>query len=175
MKKWIVSIISLTIFTFCKNEKLPQCENISDISLGNIAKKHSKLQAQVIISNPDRAKVYTLKNITLDLHINGIESGTLVTATPKDIPAEMKVAIPVSYLLNTEDFINKDKINGQYTVEFKGNMTLKDVSTGDLVEVPIHKTEKVTVNIKKIEKQEEKAAKQLERKERKTLKKEQRH
>ncbi len=174
MKNWIITFLTITIFTFCKNEKLPQCDSISNVSLGNITKKHAKLQAQVHISNPDKEKSFTLKNITLDIHINGIESGTLVAVTPKDVSAGAKLTMPVSYVLNTEDFVNQDDINGQYNIDFKGSMTLKDISSGDLIEVPIHKAETITVNIKKIEKQEEKSSKKASRQERKALKKENR-
>lgn len=171
MKKIVILLLSILIFTFCKNEKLPQCENISDVSLGNISKKHSKLEAIIHINNPDKDKSFTLKNVTLDLKINGRESGTMVSVTPREIMGGDNVSVPVSYLLNTEDFVNPDDINGDYNVDFKGTMTLKNISSGDLEEIPIHKNISVPINIKKIEKQEDKANKKESRKERKALKK----
>lgn len=171
MKNIALTIMLLLALIGCKNEKLPVCDNISDVSLGNIAKKHAKMQATIFISNPSKDISYTLKNITLDLHINGKESGTLVSATPREILPGKKTSVAVSYLLNTADFVPANDINGQYTVDFKGTMTLKDGKSGDLVEVPIRKSQTVSVNNKKIEKQEEKASKKESRKERKAQKK----
>lgn len=154
--------LPLLIFTSCVNKSGVEYSKVADVDLGNLKKDNAQFTSIVVFNNISEDS-YVVKNLVLDLKIDGNDIGTILTKIPKGVRPHSEFSIDVDYLFETNKIIKAGEgPSDVYLVQLEGDLTLKD-NDGQEITVPVkykasyaYKTNKEERIEKRKERKEEK-------------------
>ena len=127
MKNTIFIILSIFLFTACKTDKNAiEFKKVTNIDLGNLSKENATMNATVVFMN-NSDQEFKLKDIVIDLIVDGKDIGTIVTKSNKLIKANDEFSVPIKYTYNTNSFVARDhEPLGKYELKLTGDLTVLD-------------------------------------------------
>ena len=169
MSKNLLFILACSLLLLsCTPQNGVEFNKVASIELGNLKKEQTKLNAILLFNNISENS-FVVKNIVLDLKIDGKDIGTILVKQPKEVRAHSEFSIPISYAYDTQPIINPGEEPADvYLVQLSGDLTLKD-KNGEEFTVGVSYKEPYAYLTKK----EERIDKRKERKEAKQKAKEQ--
>lgn len=162
-KNLLLVLACSLLLVSCVHQSGIEFHKVGVIELGNLKKEQTKLTA-ILVFNNISDNSFVVKNIVLDLKIDGKDIGTILVKQPKEVRPHSEFSIPVSYAYDTQPIITPGEEPADvYLVQLSGDLTLKD-KDGEEVTVAVNYKEPYAYLTKKeerIEKRKErKAAKQ---------------
>lgn len=134
MQKIIIILIGILALTACNEDKEAiEFKKMDNLDLGNLSKENAKLKANAVFVNQSD-EVLDLKDMVLDFSVDGKDIGTVVTKITKKIQPNAEFTIPFQYTYETSTFLEAGHDpSGKYTVQFKGNLTLKNSKGEEII------------------------------------------
>lgn len=165
MQKFFILAVSIFILSACsKNEEQPTFKSVYGLDLGNVTKKTARLAGTAVFKNASDKLTYTIKSFEIDFKIDGVDVGTYIANDAIKIQTGADVSLSFNYPYATDKFINDDEDpSDSYTVELSGTVQMIS-SEGEKIKVPFSHKETVKVNVKKLERKEERQLKREEKK-----------
>lgn len=170
MQKIFVLLISILIFISCNVEqKGVEYKRIGDFDLGNLSKDNAKLTGFAVFINLTD-KDLEVKDLILDLSVDGKDIGTIVAKYNKKVAAKAEFSIPFQYNYETSALKTQNHdLNSKYEVILNGNLTLLDTDKKE-----IHATLKYATSFEYHTKQEIRQQNRIDRKEQRKERREER-
>lgn len=164
-KKLLLLFTAFTLFS-CKQEKKSiEFNKLANLDLGNLSKENAKARGLAVFFNHSEES-YTLKDVVLDLTIDGKDVGTIVSKSGKSIHPRSEFSIPFQYTYSTAPFAEEGHDPASsYAVQFIGTITVKD-KDGNLIEKPVKFAETYEYLTKKEKKKETREERKEERRKR---------
>lgn len=133
MKKILIILFTAFMLTACKNEeKIIEFKTIEGIDLGNISKDNATMHATAIFMNSSD-KEFNLKDMVLDLIIDGKDVGTIVVKDDKAIKPNAEFSIPIKYTYETASIVEAGHDpSTTYAVQLNGDLNIKDKEGNDV-------------------------------------------
>lgn len=132
LKTLILIAFSLTLWSCNKQSKTVEFKKLADFDLGNISKSTATLSGVAVFMNLTDEE-YSVKDLILDLSVDGKNVGTLVMKPNKTIQPRSEFSIPLSYTYETKSFLEQGRDpSNTYAVELLGNLTLKNKNKEEL-------------------------------------------
>lgn len=127
MKQIIFILLTAFSFTACKNEeKIIEFKKIENIDLGNISKENATMHGTATFMNSSD-KEFNLKDLVLDLIIDGKDVGTIVVKNDKVIKPNAEFSIPLKYTYETASIVETGHDpSTTYAVQINGDLNVKD-------------------------------------------------
>lgn len=168
MNKNLFFVLSASLLLLsCVHQGGVEFNKVGSIELGNLKKEHAKLNA-ILLFNNISDESFTVKNVVLDLKIDGKDIGTILVKQPKTVRPNSEFSVPVSYVYATGTVLSPGEEPADvYLVQLSGDLTLKDAK-GKEVTVAVKYKEPYAYLTKK----EERIEKRSERKDAKKQAKE---
>ncbi len=167
MHKIIIVLLSVLLFTSCKNEKKDiEFKKIVNIDLGNLTKGNSTLRGTAVFMNLSDEE-FNLKDLVLDFTIDGKDVGTVVTKMTKNIKPNSEFSIPFQYSYETNSFVAEGQDPASsYAIQLLGDLTTKNINAEEINTTIKYATtyEYLTKKEIRIDKREERKKRREERK-----------
>lgn len=157
VKPWLMILICTFTLISCNHEKKTiQFKKIANFDPGNISKNTATLNGVAVFMNLTD-DTFHLKDLMLDLLIDGKNIGTVVMKSKKEILPRAEFSVPISYTYETKSFIEEGKDPAKsYGVELSGDLTVKNENEEMSIPVKFTTTfEFQTRKEKRIERREE--------------------
>jgi|SRR5690554_1270174 len=169
MKKYFVCLLLLLIVLSCKNSSdkdLLSYKNVYGLSIEDLDKKRALLSAEITFANKSESKDYKLKEVNIDIIVDGIDMGTYYSRDIMDFRSQSQLKVPMKHGLDQGKLIGqKEKLPTSFVVQVKGKASFVDIH-GKVVSVSIEHKETVRPATTRRQKRREK------RKERRMMKQE---
>lgn len=174
MQKILIIILSVLTFTSCKTDKKSiEFKKITNIDLGNLTKENATMHATVVFMNNSNEE-FNLKDVIIDLIIDGKDIGTIVTKNNKLIKANDEFSVPIKYTYDTNSFVAKDhEPSSKYELKLTGDLTVLN-SKNEEITTSINHSSTYEFQTKKEIREEKRDTKKEERQKRKEERKEKR-
>lgn len=150
---WILCIAFFTIVA-CKSGSDGDIsfKSVYNVQLKGLNKKKGEISALLVLNNTFTDKDYKVKEVNLDILIDGIDVGTYYSTKTLQVKAQSELKIPVEYAIDNQKIQNSD---GEYAsilvVKFDGEIVLTDAQ-GNEQTVKVKHQESVNPIVSKKEK-----------------------
>ncbi len=124
--QWALGISLLILIGSCKPKEDIVLRNVRDIIID--ANTEPTLKAKAILYNPNNIRI-KLRNMAIDVYVNGKKSGRIDQELKMMIPAEAEFIVPLEVKLNMKELGLLDTIFGmiggkKLKVEYKGSISV---------------------------------------------------
>ncbi len=101
-------------------------KNVYSVSLNGLHKKNTELTSLIAFDNQFEKTNFKLKEIDVDIDIDGIDIGTYFSREPLSLKAKSEIKIPLSYTFQSEKVQEKESSKSSFIVSLKGTATFTD-------------------------------------------------
>lgn len=130
MIKNLLSILFLgLIITACnrKDSEALVYKDVYSMNLNGLHKKNAQLSALIAFESQYEKTNFKLKDIDVDISIDGIDIGTYYSKDPLMLKAKSKIKIPLSYTFENSKIQDEDgSSSSSYIVVLKGTASFTD-------------------------------------------------
>lgn len=145
MKSLIYLLLSLLLWS-CNSsgdKDLLSYKNTYGLSIQDLDKKRVTLNAEIAFDNKSESKDYKLKEINLDIVVDGIDMGTYYSRSVMDFRLQSQLKVPVKHSMDQVKLLGqKDKQPTSFVVQIKGKATFVDIH-GKVISVEVQHKETV--------------------------------
>lgn len=166
-------LIGVLLFIGCKSDEknVIHYKNTYSLQISNLDKKKGKLDALIGFENKAQSTDFKLKDISIDIIIDGIDVGTFYTRSTMDFRAQSQLKTPISFLFDVQKVQRSDgSFPSSFVVQFKGKSTFVDIQ-GNRSVVRISHKETVKPAKTREQKREDRKTNRQKRKEERKAKK----
>ncbi len=170
MKNVFFWILIMLLTVACRSEDKGSLvyKSTYSLQLKDLDKKRALLQAAIAFENKSGNKDYKLKDINLDVLIDGIDAGTYYSRQPMDFRASSQLKVSVEHSINSSRIWHNDgAISSSSVVQIRGTATFVDIHGSESIVSVRHKETVRPIAPKK----EKRLNKKNQRKEQRELKK----
>lgn len=156
MRAFILLVISSLNFISCKSggDADITFKNVYNLQVKGLNKKKGEIHALLAFKN-DLANIdFRLKEVNLDILVDGIDVGTYYSKSTYHVKAQSEVKIPVEYYIDNQKLQNSDgEYPSSFVVKLEGYAVFTDAQ-GNEVKVNVNHQETAHPIINKKEKRE---------------------
>ncbi len=99
-------------------------KNAYNVSLNGLNKKRGEVSALIAFQNNYESTDFKLKDVNVDILVDGIDVGTYFSTQPVSIKAQSEAKVPLSYSIDNSKLQNEDgSYASSFVVELNGTAT----------------------------------------------------
>jgi LEA14-like dessication related protein len=167
--KWyvLVSLSAILLFGSCAHKSGIEYSKVASIDMGNLKKENARFAAIIAFNNISE-NPFVVKNLVLDLKIDGKDIGTILVKNPKEVRPNSEFTLETNYMYESGRLLKPGEEPAEvYLIQLEGELTLKD-KNGEELTVPV----KYKASYAYLTKKEERIEMRRERREQKKKDKE---
>lgn len=139
--KWLTYLLaSIILWTSCKSGKDGDIEyvNAYNLQINGLHKKKASVSSLLAFKNTFAASDYKLKDVNLDILVDGIDVGTYYSKSTLSIKAQSELKVPMEYTFDS-DKLAVSEGESSFVVELKGDVSFTNAQGEDIVVKISHK------------------------------------
>lgn len=139
MKGWWMIMVAVLAITSCKNQSEGEVtfKSIYNLQLKGLNKKKGDLSALIVLSNSHSGTDYKVKEVNLDISVDGVDVGTYYSRNTLQVKAQSELKVPIEYAVDNQKLQNsKGEYPTVFVVRLTGGIVLTDAQGNEqIVEV----------------------------------------
>lgn len=145
MRSFLLILLLGCIATACNRSDSEALvyRNVYSVNLNGLHKKTASLNALIAFESQYEKTSFKLKDIDVDISIDGIDIGTYFSREPLTLKAKSQIKIPLAYSFENSKIVDEAGSNSSYIVVLKGTAKFTDEQGN---EQKVNFTHKETVN-----------------------------
>lgn len=154
MRSFLLLCMACFVLVACKSGSDGEVsfKSVYNVQLKGLNKKRGELSALVVLDNSFVDKDFKVKEVNLDILIDGIDVGTYYSTKTLQVKAQSELKIPVEYAIDNQKIQNSEgEYSSIFVVKFDGEIVLTDAQ-GKEQTVDIKHQESVNPIVSKKEK-----------------------